>query len=56
MSEYQRRSRFGSETFEVDAVPGGDGGGEDARFRSKRGRGIVADAETIAVVRTPCVL
>lgn len=40
---------------EVDAVPGGGGGGEDAGFEGESGRGVVADAEAVAVVWAPVV-
>lgn len=47
---------FGGEARQVDAVPGGDGGGEDARLWAQEGRGVVADAEPVAVVGAAVVL
>lgn len=43
------------ETGEVDTVPGRSGGGEDAGFVRELWGGVVADAETIAVMRASAV-
>ncbi|MCJ1407568.1 hypothetical protein MMC19_001639 [Ptychographa xylographoides] len=56
VGEDQRRSRVGGQTREVDAVPGRDGGGEEARLGAERGRRVVADAEAVAVVGPAGVL
>jgi hypothetical protein len=56
MCEDQRGRRLRGYPRQVDAVPGGNCGREDARLRSKRGRSVVADTEAIAVVWTAAVL
>jgi hypothetical protein len=48
MGEDQRRGRLGGYPLQVDAVPSGDGRGEDAWLWPKLGIGIVAYAKTIA--------
>ena len=51
MGEDQGGGRLGGEAGEVDAVPCGRCGGEDARVRTEGGGGVVAYAEAVAVVR-----
>ena len=54
--EYQRRRRLAGQPLQVDAVPRRDRRGEDARLRAQRRRGVVPDAEAVAVVRTAGIL
>lgn len=56
MGEDETRGRFGAQTKQIDAVPGGDGGGENARGGAKGRRGVVSQAEAIAVVWSAGVL
>jgi hypothetical protein len=44
MSKYERRGGLGRNTLEIDAVPGGDGRGKDARLGAKLGVGVVPDS------------
>jgi hypothetical protein len=37
MGEDERRCRLGRDAREIDAIPGGDRGGEDAGFGTKGG-------------------
>lgn len=53
--EYERGDCLFCEASEVDAVPGGSGGGEDTRFEGEGRGGVVAYAEAIAVVGSPVV-
>lgn len=42
MGEYELGGRFGAQPQEVDAVPGGDGGGEEAGRGTEGWGGVVA--------------
>jgi hypothetical protein len=54
--EEQARRGFGGDAGQVDAVPGGDSGSEDAGFRTEAGRGVVSDSEAVAIVWAAVVL
>ena len=54
--EDERRSGLGGESVKIDAVPSGDGGGEDAGRRVNVGPGVVTDTETVTVMGTTVVL
>lgn len=54
--EDERGSGFGGEAREVEAVPGGDGRGEDGGRGAEEGGRVVPDAETVAVVGAARVL
>lgn len=54
--EEERRGCLGRYPRQVDAVPCWNRGSEDAGLRAEGGRGVVADAKAITVVRTPTVL
>ncbi len=56
VGEDERGGGLAGETFEIDAVPCGDRGGEDARFGTEGWGRVVADAEAVAVMGTACVL
>lgn len=56
MGEDERGAGLGCQALEVQAVPSGDGRGEDAWLRAKFGVGVVANAEAIAVVRPAGIL
>lgn len=56
VGEDERGGGFGGQALEVEAIPGGDGGGEDAGGGAEGGGGVVAQPETVAVVRAAGVL
>lgn len=56
VGEDQRGCRLGGEAGEIDAVPGGSRAGENAGVRSEGWRCVVANSETVAVVRAAMVL
>lgn len=56
VGKYEGRGGFGRQPFQIDAVPGWNGGGEDARFGAEGGRCVVANAETVAIMRPSGVL
>lgn len=56
MGKDERGGGLAGETFEINAVPCGDRRGEDTRFWAESRGGVVADAETVAVVGTARVL
>lgn len=56
VSEEERGGRFRCYARKVDAVPCWDRGCEDTGFRTQGRRGVVPNAEAIAVVRAPSVL
>ena len=56
VSEDKRGCCFGSDAGEIDAVPGRDGRRENAGFRTKRRRRVVANTESISVMWTASVL
>lgn len=56
VGEDEARRGFGRDAREVYAVPCWDRGGEDAGRGTEGWAGVVADAETVAVVWAPSVL
>lgn len=57
VGEDEGGGRLGGQPREVDAVPGGRGGGEEAGGGAEGGvGGVVADAEAVAVVGAAGVL
>lgn len=56
MGEDERGSRLGREPLQIDAVPGRNGRGKDARFWAESRVGVVSDPKPIAVVRSSRVL
>jgi len=52
MGEDERGSGLGGKSLQVDAVPGGNYGCEDAGRGAKSAGGVVSDAEAIAIMRT----
>ena len=52
----ERGGRFGGQSFKIDTIPGWDCGGEDTRLWTQGWRCVVAYAESIAIVRTACIL
>lgn len=56
MGEDERGSRFCREPFQIDAIPGRNGRGKDARFRAKGRVGVISDSKSIAIMRSSRVL
>lgn len=56
VGKYERRGGFGGQPFQIDAVPRRDRRGEDARLGAQGWSGIVANSETVAIVRPSHVL
>lgn len=56
MGKDQGGRGFARQSFQIDAIPGGHGGGEDARLRAEGWRCVVANTETIAIMRSSHVL
>jgi hypothetical protein len=56
MGEDEGRDGLGRETFQVLAVPGWEGGSEDARFGAEFGVRVPAYAEAVAVDGAASVL
>lgn len=56
VGEDELRGGFGAEPVQVDAIPGGYGGGEDAGGGTEGWGGVVAESEAIAVVWAAAVL
>lgn len=56
VGEDELRGGFGAQPVQVDAIPGGDSGGEDAGGGTESWGGVVAESEAVTVVWAAAIL